>query len=53
MMSTLSQAIHGDVVTLGGRMEQLHIRAEQLQTHADRESRHQNTLWREQQAGPD
>jgi uncharacterized protein with HEPN domain len=38
-MSTLSQAIHGDVVDLGERTKR-------LQTHADRESR--NTIpWNE------
>jgi hypothetical protein len=47
MISTLSRAIHGDVVTLGERIEQLHIRTEPLQTHADRESDHYITLLRE------
>ena len=36
-MSTLSQAIHGDVVTLGNQMDQLCLRTERLQSHADRE----------------
>jgi hypothetical protein len=30
MISTLSRAIHGDVATLGERIEQLHSRAERL-----------------------
>lgn len=37
MTSTLTQAIHGDVETLGNQMEQLNIRTERLQSHADRE----------------
>jgi hypothetical protein len=35
--STLSQMIRGDVVALAERTEQLHLRTERLQTHADRE----------------
>lgn len=37
MGSTLSQAIHGDVANLGNQMEQLDMRIERLQTHAERE----------------
>lgn len=34
--SALSQTIHGDVVTLGNQVDQLHVRAEKLQSSADR-----------------
>jgi hypothetical protein len=39
-ISTLSQVIHSDVVSLGERTEQVHILTERLQSHANRELRH-------------
>ena len=51
MMSALSQAIHEDVLTLGNRVDQLHVRTERLQTYADREPPHQVALRRRQEEG--
>ncbi|KIV93472.1 hypothetical protein PV10_04684 [Exophiala mesophila] len=42
---TLTQAIHGDVGNLGNQMEQLNIRTERLQSHADQELQHRLLQW--------
>jgi hypothetical protein len=40
IMSTLSQAIHGDVVSLGTRVDELHVHTVRLRSHVERESKY-------------